>query len=439
MRILVLSDFYPPYFRGGYELGCRSVVEALRARGHQVKVLTSTQGVETPEDDGAVYRWLRLDPRWKSPGQPFRRAHFVADLFRKEKNNQRALRRLCKAFRPDVVYAWKLQGISISLPFVAQKLGLPVCYFVLDDWLLRWEADPFCWVRNFQPRSFKGRFARALMPLVPRALGLVSPSGALPLTHAQFASPYLKQRLLQAGAASLADAAVADAPVIPFTLEEGTLRAGPGADSRELDLDRIPYLQRADPPRRLLYLGKKGAGEGMRTVLEAVQIVATRPGLERLTLTIAGEQASPEERAQIRDLVERTQGLESRVCVTDLPGREEWPSLFREHDVLLVGSAEGGLVLEAMAAGLAVVGAAATAAQDGTAIRGEINALVFPDGNPKACAEQLMRLLASPVLFEQIRRTGRRTAEDLSRFAQTIDRIEESLWQVAERGRAAAP
>jgi glycogen synthase len=42
MRVLVLSNFYPPHFIGGYELGCRDVVEGLKARGHDVRVLTST-------------------------------------------------------------------------------------------------------------------------------------------------------------------------------------------------------------------------------------------------------------------------------------------------------------------------------------------------------------------------------------------------------------
>ena len=42
MKILVVSNLYPPQHVGGYELGCRDVVEKLRARGHNVRVLTST-------------------------------------------------------------------------------------------------------------------------------------------------------------------------------------------------------------------------------------------------------------------------------------------------------------------------------------------------------------------------------------------------------------
>jgi hypothetical protein len=41
VKILVLSNLYPPDFIGGYELACEQAVDALIARGHEVRVLTS--------------------------------------------------------------------------------------------------------------------------------------------------------------------------------------------------------------------------------------------------------------------------------------------------------------------------------------------------------------------------------------------------------------
>ena len=61
MRILIVSNLYPPHHIGGYELGCRDVVEGLKARGHEVKVLTSTYGVGKRKCDGDVHRWLETD------------------------------------------------------------------------------------------------------------------------------------------------------------------------------------------------------------------------------------------------------------------------------------------------------------------------------------------------------------------------------------------
>src|SRR5215210_2495475 len=104
MRILVISNFYPPHFIGGYEIGCRDVVEELKARGHQARVLTSTYGVGVPRHDGGVYRWLEAD--FESDAQAGVRG--LIKLLRRESVNRRAINRLCKRFKPDLVYAWNL-------------------------------------------------------------------------------------------------------------------------------------------------------------------------------------------------------------------------------------------------------------------------------------------------------------------------------------------
>ena len=46
MRILFLTNFYPPYEVGGYEQLCRDVAVRLADRGHSYAVLTSDHGVK---------------------------------------------------------------------------------------------------------------------------------------------------------------------------------------------------------------------------------------------------------------------------------------------------------------------------------------------------------------------------------------------------------
>ena len=45
MKVLAISNLYPPDLMGGYELGCRQMVEALCRRGHEVRVLTTVPRV----------------------------------------------------------------------------------------------------------------------------------------------------------------------------------------------------------------------------------------------------------------------------------------------------------------------------------------------------------------------------------------------------------
>src|SRR5260370_36566624 len=130
MKILVISNFYPPHYIGGYELGCRDVVEALKARGYEVRVLTSTYGVGQPECDGEIYRWLEARIHWKGPRWVQR-----AKVFKMEVNNQNALRRLSQIYTPDVVYLRNLGLVSVSLALFAQRWAFRQCSFVSDDWL----------------------------------------------------------------------------------------------------------------------------------------------------------------------------------------------------------------------------------------------------------------------------------------------------------------
>src|SRR5687768_4228376 len=115
LSILVLTSLYPPYYIGGYELGCRDIVDGLRRRGHDVRVLTSTYGVDGPQVDGHVYRWLTFEllPRAQSS---------VAQqwaMFRKELRNRREMRRLLAGFTPDLVYVWSIHNASLSLVRIA--------------------------------------------------------------------------------------------------------------------------------------------------------------------------------------------------------------------------------------------------------------------------------------------------------------------------------
>ena len=45
MKVLVVSNLYPPEVIGGYELSCRQVVDGLRSAGHDVRVLTTAPQV----------------------------------------------------------------------------------------------------------------------------------------------------------------------------------------------------------------------------------------------------------------------------------------------------------------------------------------------------------------------------------------------------------
>ena len=167
MRILVLSNLYPPAAVGGYERMCHDVVERWRARGHDITVLTTTFGGAGQPVEPAVHR--RLSLYWN--GEEIVCPPLLQQI-RLERANQRALARALRRARPDVVSVWGMGGLSLGLLAAISDRGLPITFVVGDDWLVygRW-AD--CWTRRLDSDSpHVRRLTRLLrLPGAPPALG----------------------------------------------------------------------------------------------------------------------------------------------------------------------------------------------------------------------------------------------------------------------------
>jgi glycosyltransferase involved in cell wall biosynthesis len=404
VRILVISNFYPPYYIGGYELGCFEAVQSLIQRDHTVKVLTSTYGLTEPHQvEGAVYRQL-----WTYIGRDFSKA----ELFNKERHNQRVTRRMIKEFKPDVVYIWNLWQVSLSIASVAQQLGRPVCYYIFDSWLAQWgQADDwFTWWAYLPVNPLKRpvkKLLRRLLPLLGLQTGTVPPN----LRYVQFASHFLKQQAIQAGQP------VDAAPVIHWGL----------------DLAAFPERPiTGQPPTRLLYVGQLMAHKGVHTLIEAFHRLITTYGLVDIDLTLVGGTIVPAYETRLKELV-HSLGLSHQIHFAGPLPRVQIPAIYQQHDIMIVPSVWdepfGLILLEAMASGLAVVGTATGGSAE--ILRHEINGLVFAREDSPACAACLYRLLTDPLLYERLRRQGRQTVEQHFRLEQTIDQIEQSLQETS--------
>jgi ADP-heptose:LPS heptosyltransferase/glycosyltransferase involved in cell wall biosynthesis len=397
VRILVISNFYPPYHKTGYALGCQNIVESLQARGYQVQVLTSTSGARKGQRNGAVHRCLTRDTKEN------RHWH---DVFLKEVVNQACLKNLFQDFQPDVVFLFDLSEISVSLALVAQEKGRPVCFYVSSDWLATWERDP--WYQLWP----KGKGGFKVLRFLSRRFELVPPSRPLDLTHLVFASSHLRNMAKQVGQT------VAQAVVIPWGV----------------DVHRFSYRETLPRnPSRLLYVGQIGPQKGIDIAIEALGILKKEYGCGGLRLTISGDdQAFPYFAAYLRELA-ASYGILDNITFTGSTPREKMPGLYQAHDILAFPSVLEEpftiSLLEAMSSGTAVV----STASGGNAeiLRDEFNALVIPKEDPRLCARQIMRLLQDPQLFASIRVRARKTVEERFRLDQSIDSLEPVLKDAA--------
>src|SRR5205814_7822477 len=104
VKILVLTNLYPPHHAGTYDLRCQTVVEALRLRGHAIMAVTSNHGLNTEQRDEEIHRRLLLNGVYGHPPVTAYRA-----LQALEQHNHRVLREAMAEFQPDLVHVWSLR------------------------------------------------------------------------------------------------------------------------------------------------------------------------------------------------------------------------------------------------------------------------------------------------------------------------------------------
>jgi glycogen(starch) synthase len=138
VKILALSNLYPPDFVGGYEISTAQVVDALRLRGHEMRVLTSaprTPVAEVPH----IWRRFKLveDPSWSAGHIWF---HPLAARLREGESrfvnahNVHVLTTTLEEFPPDVVYISSLIGLGgLALIACLNYMRIPWVWQLGDD------------------------------------------------------------------------------------------------------------------------------------------------------------------------------------------------------------------------------------------------------------------------------------------------------------------
>lgn len=404
LRVLVVSNFFPPYVVGGYEIACSEVVDRLRARGHEVCVLTSRPDRRAAADAAPVYRRLEADLGWKRMSS----WRYAARLLRKERRNRVELGRFLRTGEFDVVFFWNLRFLSVSLLEVARAEGLPFATYAFDDWMSTMPTDDtwLAWLRH-RPRGFLNEALKRLLA----ALAPIPYRGADPSRrrwrNSIFGSEFLRQRALSAGTAG------GDARVIHW-----------GVDTEAF----VPAEDPHRPLRNLLYCGQVVPVKGVHTAVQAFAILARDGRHDGLRLTIAGGSTRPD---YVRELKASAESLDvgDRVRFVGPVPRKDVPALFRANDGLIFPSEWdepfGIVVLEAMASGLAVV----ATATGGTAeiLAPGVNAAVFSRGDAEDCARVLAGLIDDPALCARLRLQAREFVVAKHRFDTTVERIEARL------------
>lgn len=391
MRILTISNMYPPHHYGGYELSCRDVMHRLEGGGHSVTVLTTSMRVPGAADD------LGEDPRKVRRELGFYWSDHVLQspsIARRaliERANQRALGRAMRDVRPEVVSVWNMGAMSLSLLTTLVSSGVPLVYNICDDWL-DYGRSLDAWSRVFASRPRLGGLAS-------RVTGLPT---SVPALGATGTFCFVSERTRQHAVEHTGDRF--DRSTIVYS----------GIDRR--DFPRIEAGPVRDWSWRLLCVGRIDERKGFDTVIRALPLLPPEATLEVLGQGEAEELARLERVASELGVSARVSfgscdraGLAARYANA---GAFVFPSIWDEPF---------GLVpVEAMACATPVV----ATGRGGSAefLRAGDNAVLFPAGDPAALAAVLRRLAADPAQQSVLVQGGLATADEL-----TIDHLADVL------------
>jgi len=104
LKILVITNHYPPFIKGGYEIACKETVDQLRFFGHNVTVLTENKRVQ--DSDNQILRKLNYID-YKKHGKLKR---VFLDVL-----NKKVTATTIKEESPDIIYIWSLRGLGLRL------------------------------------------------------------------------------------------------------------------------------------------------------------------------------------------------------------------------------------------------------------------------------------------------------------------------------------
>jgi glycogen synthase len=362
MRILIITNLYPPQVLGGYERSIADFARLLQHRGHTVLVLTS----DTPEfsaphpsqyAEPAIERCFSLLGEWTSQGPKWRDGTLLDAIVGQ---NQTILTQHLQAFCPDVCLAGNLDFLQYDAEILEQLLAaVPVAHYLMND-KPNYNAE-----QTPQQSTFR----------------LIT------------CSDWVKENLQTAG------------------YPTGTTQTiYPGADVEAFYQVKLPERDRL----RIAYASMVAPYKGADVLIEALAILQGM-GIEFMA-TIAGGSLQPDFVEALKQFVE-SEGMQ--VQFVGALSRQQLIELYQTHNVLVFPSRFeepfGISQIEAMAAGLTLITSGTGGAKEVVAKHGE-DGLLFESENPFDLAEVLSSLVDDPEEWGAIAQSGQQRA--LSQFSQ---------------------
>jgi glycogen(starch) synthase len=411
MRILFLSNFFPPARPGGYTQWCHEVAGRLAERGHTIGVLTSCYELaKAPASEQNIYRLLHLegDLAYYQP------LHFFTRWKKQHRENLVFLEQTVKDFAPDLIFVWGMWALSKALSARAEQL-LPgrVVYYLSDYWPSALDMHTTFWQSPAQ--RWPMQVPKRVLSKV--AMSMLANEGQTDLKLEQVicVSARVRDLLVEAG----------------LPIQNARIIYGGTDVQRFLGVRKRDYLA---GHLKLLYAGQLVRHKGVHTAIEAVARLVHQLRINHISLTLVGS-GHPDYEAFLRDLIER-EGLHDIVTFHEPVSKDAMPAIFKQFDVLIFPSIYeeplARVTQEAMASGLVVVGTTTGGTKE--ILRDGETGLTFTPEDADGLAKQIVRLIANPDLCGRLAQAGRQTVLENFTLDKMVEEIEDYLVGCFVRG-----
>lgn len=378
MRILFVTNFYPPHELGGQGRSCQQVVQGLQTRGHQTAVLTSMNGTNNePVEVNGIFRHLYLEMDFV----PWRQSvTFFTDRRRRERANLQRIDDVLRTFAPDVTFIWGMWNLPRSVPrHLEEREPERIVYRFADYWPtlpsqheLYWRKEGRTWYSRLPKRLLAGLALRMLQRERRRQ--------DLRFTNSICVSAATRDHLLQGGVPVHNSVIIYNG--IDLARYNGHMSGAATGNG-------------AGGPLNLLYAGRLHPTKGVDTAIEALaHLLQNDQTNVKLTIAGSGDQT------HVTRFKRLAAGISDHVTFLGQVPHEAMPALLRRHHVLLLPSRWpepfARTPLEAMASGLVVVGTPLGGTSE--LIDDGVNGLLFAPGDAAALAQKLIQLLENSPL-----------------------------------------
>jgi glycosyltransferase involved in cell wall biosynthesis len=366
MKLLVVSNLYPPIAFGGYEVECAGVVERLREH-HDVRVLTSRPGgVEVPDDPEI---WRELDLLTPDERGALRAPQAAVRAV--------AAARKALAWEPDLVYVWNGSSIPHAALRVIADSEVPIAFRICEHW--------------FGGLFVEDQFLRELLPAERGAARRIWSIGCRLLNRRRSLrlDPTAPLRTAISWNSEAIKRLVETPPFVEPALERVT-HSVPRYGERYAAIVRDPA-----PEPEILYVGRVTPYKGVWLAIEALAALRSEHGIAARLEIVGPEDAR--HGAELRQIAEQ-QGVADLVRWHGQQSPEQVAAaLARAHTLIVPSVWDEPFPLVTIEGALARVPlVAADVGGIGEGMHDEEHALLFARLDAAAATRALVRVLGEP-------------------------------------------